>query len=401
MRSRSVGVMVSLILSAAALQAQPLTSPSFAPQDMTSVEAVDASSRFWVRGEYLLWWVCGDHVPALITTSPTGTPVAAAGVQGQPGTRVVFGDQDPNSGARSGGRLVLGAWLDPEQTWGVEARFFMLESQSHGLTVASPGDPILARPFFNTLSGLLDAELVAFPGILQGSATVASRSSYLIGADASLRANLYSLEDDWGGFQIDLLGGYRYLDLAESLAVLENLGTTNPAGPAPLGTAFVISDRFATHNQFHGGQLGLAAVLSSGSWSVGVQGKVGLGETSEVLNVAGASTLILPGAVPNLQTGGLLALVSNIGRHHHTAFSCIPELEVNLGYQLTANWRITVGYTLLYWTGVIRPGDQVDRAVNPNLLPPVLLVGDQRPIAEFQRSTLTAQGLTVGLGFSY
>src|SRR5262249_12281711 len=61
------------------------------------------ANRFWFRGEYLLWWIKESPVPALVTTSPPGTPRSLAGVLGAPGTSILF-DGDENS-ERSGGRF--------------------------------------------------------------------------------------------------------------------------------------------------------------------------------------------------------------------------------------------------------------------------------------------------------
>lgn len=38
--------------------------------------------KYWLRTDYLAWWTNGTKLPPLITTSPTGTPVAEAGVLG-------------------------------------------------------------------------------------------------------------------------------------------------------------------------------------------------------------------------------------------------------------------------------------------------------------------------------
>src|SRR5204862_492234 len=67
--------------------------------------------------------------------------------------------------------------------------------------------------------------------------------------------------------------------------------------------------------------------------------------------------------------GGLLALPSNIGRYSRDRFAVLPEASINLGYQVTPWLRATAGYTFLYCSNVVRPGDQVNLAVNPTQLP--------------------------------
>ncbi len=72
---------------------------------------------------------------------------------------------------------------------------------------------------------------------------------------------------------------------------------------------------------------------------------------------------------------------------------------MTLGYCLCPQWRVKLGYTFLYWSSVVRPGDQIDRDVNPNLLPPEAtpLTGLQRPVFTFVESDLWVNGLNLGL----
>ena len=51
-----------------------------------------------VQQRVLLWWAKGGETPALLTTSPGATAQAQAGVLGQVGTSVLFGDQELNTG---------------------------------------------------------------------------------------------------------------------------------------------------------------------------------------------------------------------------------------------------------------------------------------------------------------
>jgi large repetitive protein len=64
------------------------------------------------------------------------------------------------------------------------------------------------------------------------------------------------------------------------------------------------------------------------------------------------------------ETGGFLVLPSNIGTHQTSRFSVVPEVGVNLGYAITPGVRVSIGYTFMFWTQVVRPGDQIDLRVN-------------------------------------
>lgn len=122
----------------------------------------------WVEAEYLLWWTDGDSVPALVSTSSSGTPLASAGILGQPNTSVLFGGSDLFDQPRSGFRVGGGIWIPDASNWGIEANYLMLANEHADFAATSTGDPILARPFFNVSIGAEDAQLVAFPTIVAG-----------------------------------------------------------------------------------------------------------------------------------------------------------------------------------------------------------------------------------------
>src|SRR5262249_46053748 len=153
------------------------------------------------------------------------------------------------------------------------------------------------------------AQLVAFPGVSAGRVTVNSPSS-LWGLDTNLRCNYSYCPCN---YRYDVLFGFRYLNLRESLSITEDLiGTA--AAPAPFTDAHtIVSDRFATHNQFYGGQIGVAGEWLRGPWSLNVQGKVALGATNQQIKIDGSETIIAANGTTSHFTGGLLALSSNIG----------------------------------------------------------------------------------------
>ena len=83
----------------------------------------------------------------------------------------------------------------------------------------------------------------------------------------------------------------------------------------------------------------------------------------------------------------------------------IPELGVELGYLFRENVRATIGYSFVYFSHAVRPGDQIDpfvdgRYLNPGLVPPFVPPAT-RPAPRFSSSSLWAQGLNVGLEWRY
>ncbi len=356
--------------------------------------------RLYGSAEYLLWWVRGMKLPPLVTTSPP----TSLGVIGMPGTALLIGGTDAVSTMRSGLRGTLGWWIDPERTWAVEGTLFGLaqESKVHG--ASSPGLPLLARPFFNVLANAEDAELVANPLIpslptllpLSGTVLVSTRSE-LWGAQANLVRNVYRgpVAD------IDLFGGFRYLDLQEQLDINEAL-VVSALSPAAVGTSFLVADAFHTHNQFYGGQLGARGEFHLGPWFVNLRGGVALGTTHETATINGYTAVGVPGVGVTTFPGGLLAQPTNSGRFTNNTFSVVPEAGLNIGYQVTDYARIFVGYSFLYWNNVARPGNQVDLGVNPSqIAPPHLLMGPARPGFFFKDSDFWAQGVNFGVELRY
>ena len=100
-----------------------------------------------------------------------------------------------------------------------------------------------------------------------------------------------------------------------------------------------------------------------------------------------------------------MALPSNSGRFVHGRFAVVPELDVRLGYQLSRHARLFAGYTFLYWSEVVRAGDQIDTSLNATQVPVVRpagpLLGPARPAFSFHGTDLWAQGGTFGLEFRY
>src|SRR6185436_10139563 len=103
--------------------------------------------------------------------------------------------------------------------------------------------------------------------------------------------------------------------------------------------------------------------------------------------------------------GGVFALSSNIERVHRNIFTVVPEAGFNVGYQFTPHIGVQFGYTFLYWSNVVRPGSQVDRTVNPTLVPTDMsygnFTGPARPGLAPQSTDYWTQGLNVGLTLKF
>jgi hypothetical protein len=176
--------------------------------------------------------------------------------------------------------------------------------------------------------------------------------------------------------------------------------------PAMRGT---VVDSFRTENQFHGGQIGLASSIQRGRWSLDSRATVALGSVFQSVNISGAQTLLFANGGLTSTPGGLLAVPgANMGHWSQTKFGVLPEVGVNIGYQVTSHLKLFVGYNVLYLSSAVRPGEQIDQAVDaarvPNFLPPgavAPLPGIVRPTPQMSTSGYFIQGISFGLMYRW
>jgi hypothetical protein len=396
--SNAVTATISDQLEAADAGAQSLAEEGHGPAGCA------APHRFWVRGEYLTWWTSGNRLPPLLTTGLAGTDRDFAGVLGQAGTSLVFGDQRVDQNMRSGLRLRAGYWFDVCQHDGLEADWLSVGDGANTdfATPLSTGTPILARPLINAQTGLEDAQLVAYPGLVDGRMSVRTTSE-LDSVAVLLRRNWR----DGPRARWDLVGGYRFLQFGESVVLSEHL-ISRAASPVVLpGTLVDVTDDFHTQNIFHGGEMGLDVSFGRGPLTVDVLAKVALGNVHQRIEIQGVTQVTKPGDLPFNQPGGLLALPSNAGVQTHDEFAVLPEVGLNLQWQIAPRLSLTGGCTWLLLTNVVRAGDQIDRHVDPSQLSPLLNVpaasapAALRPAVPFDTTTFWAGGANVGLQLSF
>jgi Putative beta barrel porin-7 (BBP7) len=208
---------------------------------------------------------------------------------------------------------------------------------------------------------------------------------------------------------VDGLVGFRYLELREGLGVAQSttvLATAQPILDRTFGNPGTILsfDQFDTYNRFYGGQVGLRSEWWRDRLFVNTVAKVALGVNHQSFDVFGATSLTPAGAgAGTVLPGGLLAQLSNSGHFSRDRFSVVPELGVNVGYQVTDAISVFVGYTFLYWTNVARPGDQISPVVNSTTTPGSFLPpsGPTAPIFQARDSDFWAQGVNFGVGIRF
>jgi hypothetical protein len=360
-----------------------------------------AGPRAWLNADYLLWFIRPTNVPfAIATTGPAGT----AGIIGQNGTVTRLGNQRVTFGTTDGFHVTGGYWLDCEHNWSIRAGGFFTETTTVNLFA---NDAVLSRPFFDTNTNTENVRIISLPGAFAGQ-VAAAYSSRLWGADASINYRARQCN----GYYADLYCGFRYLNLEENLRISDSstqlaqgAAAFNGNGIRPPSTS-VVRDRFDTRNNFYGTQVGGKIALTSGKWVLDLNGSVAIGPVVESAWASGSSTLIGGGGVvPATVQGGLLALQSNSGIVTRTEFAVVPEATGRLGFRVTDRLLVHGGYSFLYMSSVLRPGEQVDRVLNPTLIPtsPTFGVpfGPGRPTIPLARTDYVAHGVHFGFTLMY
>jgi len=364
--------------------AAPAPIPAAASHESEMPDRVPSGGRFYGSSDALFWWTRRGGTPVLATTGTADNPLA----------RSLVKDYNFDNLERGGTRATVGFWLDHGQTLGLEVGGLYLLQRDPNVTLVSNGAQPLARPFFDAATGTTGADILA-ASMTQNGAVAIRDLTRLWGAEANLRKEL--LRDCY--YHFDVLCGFRTLQCDEGRHITDETNFL-PASPFA-GTNVASSDRFGTHNAFYGGQLGAETEIHVRRWDLDLWGKVALGTNYQVLNINGTSVVLHPDGTTTGLANGLYAQPTNIGHHTQSEFAVLPEVGANLSFQVTSHLRASVGYTFLYLSRVVRPGDQIDQTVTPGLGAGTAPAGTTRPSLLFRESEFWAQGVNAGLEFRY
>jgi hypothetical protein len=350
----------------------------------------------------LYWYLSGASVPPLITTSPAGTSRADAGVLGLPTTSILVGLEEFGDEGLSGGRIELGRWFPDRGGWGVHLAFLGLQDAGDSFQSSGSEIPILARPFYSIEPASVgpNAELVAFPGELQGNVLVEAASSF-----ESAELMWHWMVDRRHDRVIQLVAGYQYNGLDDDLLVADFKRVVGGSSGLAIGTTLSENDQFQTENSFHGIALGLLGSLRNCRATVDLGMRLALGNSRSNVHINGSTTasVPVPGGPNEVTTtaGGLLTQATNLGSYQSDSFAVAPELHFGLGYDLSHNSRLLLGYRFFYWSQVARAAEQIDLGVNLSQLDPGGLVGEPRPRFDLRLADFWAQGLSLGIDYRY
>lgn len=339
-------------------------------------QSAPAASRFYLDSQFLLWFVKAQptNVPYVSTSAPQDI-----GLAGRPTTTLLHSNSDLGYNVFSGFNIVGGWFKDADRRYGVELGGMLLERKSNVFNAASDnnGIPLLARPFIEATTGAPAVLTVAQQGLASGSITVKT-SNKMYGAEGSLLTNLYRSCPDDGGcrWNVNGLVGFRYWEIREDLRIDSASTILGNGGPLFNGAAIFsgavvgVSDNFVAVNHFYGGQVGINANVSCGTWDIGLKAKVAAGVMNQVLDVDGRSNLLdTQRALFSQAVGGLFANAQNMGRYRNDEFAVIPEVGLSVGRNWSSWLTTAIGYNYMQVNRVIRPGNAVNNVVNSAIIP--------------------------------
>ncbi len=360
-------------------------------------------SRMQFRVASANFWTTSSTIPVLatsdtdVTLGTNGVALLTTDLEPGDSTSILYGGARLLSDSKAGVRADLTYWVDDCSERGLWLRLYNSGDHNMNASFDSQTNSILARPFNSITTGTLtpSTNLLTFPNERRGTLDISLRS-VIQGGDLILRKRLS--EDDL--IRNDFLWGYQQVRFAEDL-LIESTSTVLPTrtDSLPVGTKLELNDRFATANQFNGGQIGFMRSAHDGCWYFDGMAKVGFGQMNRTVQIEGFSQSTVPGSQANDSTDGLLARRSNNGVFEDRTFVFVPELSLSAAYLLTDSLHFTVGYTYLRLPKVTRVGDAIDSDLAVNLNSP--LTGQVRPEFNFLESNANVHSLDLGLMYRY
>jgi Putative beta barrel porin-7 (BBP7) len=347
------------------------------------------------------WSVSAQALFAWFKNSPTPVPIITDNYLDGAGVNVLLGggsvDTNPNPGFKITGTYSIDSRI------GVELTGFYIPTRTTSNSVNSTGQPgsvDLYLPFFDVTSHQENVTEISHWPEYRGSAQ-ATLSNSFGGGEFNVTWALPP-RDAW---RVDLLAGFRFVQLRESYTIT----TSSPNNPPNPSDIWNTTDAFDARNRFYGLQVGARAVCDTGPWVGSVIGKLALGTMQQRVSVNGflETNDYNNYGPPQIFPGAYFALPSNSGDHSRNTFAVVPEVALNLGYRLTSQATIYVGYSFLYASNVARPGEQINRNINPTQTvaygndPPATLVGAAQPTFNFNTTDFWAQTLSIGLAYRF
>jgi hypothetical protein len=276
------------------------------------VEPPPAETAFWLEGSVLFMKREFTDNPDIVSTDTA------------PQSNV-FKANDFEPGWEAGFEAALGVRWD---RWGVEARGFWLDTFEENQTFIGTGDDLV-----------IETDPPTSYGLSAGNTLDGSFESDIYGAEASVSFEVVP--------NATIYAGPRWINFDEEFELFGDFG----GGASETNT-------WETDNELLGAQLGFRTDLialatgSPGAFSVNTDVSVGIFD-----NQAEADFQVLDGGVPRPD-----ADVSD----DESILAFAVDAELTVGYEVTENILVFVGYQVLYIDGVANAVEQVDGTTSFN-----------------------------------
>ncbi len=334
-----------------------------------------------------LWFKPNRATIPLITLGDVNDPVP--GAMGQPGTIVLYGNDNYGEGSNIAGRFSFAGWAT--EVLSFEANYWIMEQRSHIFAVGGTGDPgttaVIARPYYNPTFSMEDSDPRVVPPTLYGFAQ-SQFTTRLMGAETNVR---YYVTGEPRGTGFSLLAGARFLKLDEKYIGWDT------AVERVTGTTYQFTDNITTYNEFVGGQLGVQFKWLWDRLSFEAQTKLALGPNFRRISYTGFSSVTTSAGAVTADNFGTYVQPSNRGIIRDQPLTVMPEFGFTFGWYLMDYLRLCGGYSFMYLAQVYRPGDQFDRVVNIQPLNAPAQVGPARPSQVGASNDFWVQWVNIGL----
>lgn len=339
---------------------------------------------WWMKADLMLGWRKGRGYPPLVTTDPANEDSTTAGVL--PNATILYDGDSENTQMQAGLNLDFGTYLNDCQSIGLGGRYFFFGEDDGNFARNSGQNAILAVPFFSVDLGANSALLLAHPDVAgdvrSGSVDIRA-SNQIHGFDAYARF-LYTRT---ACGRIDFITGWH------TSSVNDNFQLTMQTDFNQLNNDVVLVDQFNTQNQFNGLILGVMTEHQVCCYTLRGKARVSVGNMHQSVFVNGSTAV--NGVVDVNQPGGLFTAESNIGNYTQDQFAAVTEAGLSLGWHISPRTQLTLGYNLMYWSNIVRPGEQIDTVVDDLNVPPT------SPTFQFNTTSFWVQSLTIGLNCEF
>ncbi|MCW8132293.1 MAG: BBP7 family outer membrane beta-barrel protein [Planctomycetota bacterium] len=324
------------------------------------------------------WYSPSKNKP-IVTTGNINVGLTENGALGQPGTSVLFGDDDTEFGLHGGAQFKLQAWVDSSRTWGFRAGGFVLSEGDEKFTTSSDGSAVRGLTYISqsVFLGTPDAGTEHAFNISGSFLNVFFRGP----SDLSItnRTQMWGTELaamhrmlDNEKYTLDLSFGFRHLQLEESFKLeasyirRRHFFAGNTITTVLFRNQASLRDKYETETNFYGGQFGADFRLNLGRFAFSALPRVGLGVSNHHAHLSGHATLTdtFTGTVLATDNSGMYIHRGISGDHTEADFAVVPELETRLDIRLHKNLLFNVGGFVRYWSSVARASDQLSRKLD-------------------------------------